>query len=470
MSDDLERRFEMATRDVTPPPPDLAGIHQRGQRRRRVHALTAAGLTSIVLVGALAGGAMLRDDRGDMPTVLNPAPEGRDGERSKSARAQRVGTYGEASRVFDGKRAHVGMTVTPDEVERDQPPRLALENLGELPLGYGTSYVLERETDDGWEWVNRDQVSDLVGSVLRPGEKSQPQEVAIPARLLPGLYRVTKTVTVEGASDEGELEISATFEVIERRDRNAPPPVTVSSSDRSFDLTAWSYCFGNMCASGGPPASPPDIGSPDEVFVEFPLEGWSFDAFFTPVGERCGRVQQVSVEDTEEGRLVLRPAGYADTYDVTLFGRGEGDLSVTFRWTTPEDGPLPEPKARAAILGGSPRNPDSYGIELALENLAETPDDASATITVSAEKGESVTFEAQLARSRCRPEGSLYWDGPDDMGRRATELGEGPFRYEVEVVLDGRRYLAEATWPDDEIRGNEPSVRLDFSPALPALR
>ena len=255
-----------------------------------------------------------------------------------------------------------------------------------------------------------------------------------------------------------------------KRDRNAPLPVTVRSSDQSIELPAWSYCFGNRCVSGGPPPEPPDVGSPSEVFVEFPLDDWSFDAFFTPADEKCGRIQQLPVEDTGDDGFVLRPAGYADTYDVTLFGEGDGSLSVTFRWTTPEDGPLPEPEARTAILGGSARNPVSYGIELALDNLAETPEKASATITVEADQGEWLTFEAEQARSRCRPEGSLYWDGLDDMGRRATQLGEGPFRYRVKVMLDGKRYIAEAIWPDDEIRGNEPSLRLDFRPALPVLR
>jgi hypothetical protein len=256
---------------------------------------------------------------------------------------------------------------------------------------------------------------------------------------------------------------------VTKRDRKAPPPVTVRSADRSIELAAWSYCFGNRCVSGGPPLEPPDVGSPEEVFVDFPLEEWSFEAYFIPAGERCGRAQQVPVEDTGEGGFVLRPAGYAGAYDVSLFGSGEGSLSVTFRWTTPEDGPLPEPEARTAILGGSARNPTSYGIELAIDNLAETPERASATITVRAADGESLTFEAEQARSRCRPEGSLYWDGPDDMGQRATQLGEGPFRYRVVLMLDGKRYVARAQWPDDEIKGNEPSVRLDFRPGLPAL-
>ena len=63
----------------------------------------------------------------------------------------------------------------------------------------------------------------------------------------------------------------------------------------------------------------------------------------------------------------------------------------------------------------------------------------------------------------------MYWDGPDDRGLEAAALGKGPFRYEVELVLDGSRYFAEAAWPADEIVGNEPSVALEFTPGLPRL-
>jgi hypothetical protein len=186
---------------------------------------------------------------------------------------------------------------------------------------------------------------------------------------------------------------------------------------------------------------------------------------------KCGRVQQVPLEDTGEGGFLLRPAGYADAYDVTLFGDGDGSLSVTFRWITPEDGPLPEPEARAAILTASSALDDgSFGVELAIDNLAETPEQASATITVAADNGKSLTFEAEQARQPCQREGSLYWDGPDVQGREAVRLGKPPFHYTVELVLDGKRYVAEATWPNDEIKGNEPSVRLDLRPPLPALR
>jgi hypothetical protein len=206
------------------------------------------------------------------------------------------------------------------------------------------------------------------------------------------------------------------------------------------------------------------------VVVEFPLPDWSFTAYFTPAGERCGRSQEVPVESIRDGEFVLRPAGHADVYDVTLFGRGGGSLSVTFRWTTPNDGPLPKPEGRAAIITDGDGGPYSYGVELELKNLAESPEQAAATITVKAKDGDSITFEAERAKGRCWPEGTVYWDGPDDKGLEAAHLGDGPFEYIVELSLDGRRYMGTGTWPADEIRGNEPSISLDFSPRLPALR
>jgi hypothetical protein len=250
---------------------------------------------------------------------------------------------------------------------------------------------------------------------------------------------------------------------------DAPPPVTVHFFDQSVALRAWTYCYGNLCADGSPPAAPADVGSPDEVMVEFPLPDWSFTASFQPAGKRCGRIQEASLEPVSDGRFVLRPVGHADTYDVTLFGRGDGDLFTTFRWTTPADGPLPTPEARLAVLAGHDGEVDSYGVELELTNLARTPKQASAQITVQAADGTEVTFDATRSSMGCFPEGTVYWDGPDAAGLEAAGLGEGPFTYRVEVVLDGSRHVAEAEWPTDEIRGNEPSVALEFRPALTSL-
>jgi hypothetical protein len=248
-----------------------------------------------------------------------------------------------------------------------------------------------------------------------------------------------------------------------------PPPVTVRFFDDSVALQAWTYCLRDLCVDGGPPAEPSDLGDPEAVIVEFPLRGWSFTAEFRPAGNECGRVQQVPLEAAGDGRFVLRPAGFAGSYDVTLFGRGDGDLFVTFRWTTPVDGPLPTPEARVAVLAHNSRRPYSYGVELEVANLARSPRQASARITVEAADGDTLTFNAERSGTRCLPEGTVYWDGPDEKGLAAAALGKGPFTYTVELVLDGARYAAAAVWPADEIVGSEPSVALHFTPTLPGV-
>lgn len=171
------------------------------------------------------------------------------------------------------------------------------------------------------------------------------------------------------------------------RPGDGPPPVTVRAGDLSFDLRAWTYCFGNTCADGFPPPNPPDLGAAPRVEVEFPLEDWTFEAIFVPVGDDCPRRHSVPVEQTDDHTYVVEPAGRADTYDVTLFGRGDGDLFVTFRWTTPFNGPMPVPAARLAVLADHDGAVDSYGVELEVSDLAATPEVATAEVTVTAANG-----------------------------------------------------------------------------------
>lgn len=247
-----------------------------------------------------------------------------------------------------------------------------------------------------------------------------------------------------------------------------PPPVTVRAGDRAVALPAWSYCFTNGCVDGSPPVDPPDLGAAPRIEVEFPLDGWTFEAEFVLVGDSCPRRHVVPVEQTGDRAYVVEPAGHADTYDVTLFGRGDGDLFVTFRWTTPSDGPMSVPRARLALLADHDGAVDSYGVELELADLAATPETATADVTVTAANGKSLTFEPVPAPG-CIAEGTLYWDGPDQAGLEAAGLGPAPFTYDVAVTLDGVRYSATAAWPDDEIEGNEPSVVLNFTPVLPAI-
>jgi hypothetical protein len=121
--------------------------------------------------------------------------------------------------------------------------------------------------------------------------------------------------------------------------RDEPPPVTIHYGDQSLELTAWAYCFETVCADGFSPSAPASVGDPDMVVVEFPLPEWSFEATFVPADGNCVRAQREQLDASTPGRFVVKPVGHADTYDVTLFGKGDGDLVVTFRWTTRRDGP-----------------------------------------------------------------------------------------------------------------------------------
>lgn len=251
---------------------------------------------------------------------------------------------------------------------------------------------------------------------------------------------------------------------------DAPPPVEIAYDGGTASLDPWTYCYVNVCADGAPPEEPHFVGSPAEVRVSYPLEGWTFSADFSPAGDRCGRHQQVELRPGPDGVTVVRPVGLAGRYDVTLAGaqEGGGDLYTTFRWETPTSGELPEPTARAAVLAEHDGSLDSYGVELALTNLAATPRTADATIEVRDASGGTVTLVPRR-QPGCQPEGSVSWLLGDRAAHEATTLTGDTFTYRVAVTLDGTEHVATATWPDDVIPDNEPSVALEFAPPLPAL-
>jgi hypothetical protein len=198
------------------------------------------------------------------------------------------------------------------------------------------------------------------------------------------------------------------------------------------------------------------------------VDGWDLSATFTPTDQRCGRRQ--TVEPVKQGDwYVLRPTGHSGSYDVELFAQGDGDMVAGFRWATTADGELPTPEAALAVIAENDGRADSYGVELMLENLASTPTSAKARIIVTAANGRSLTFDATRARQRCRPVGSVFFDGPDTAGTAAAGLGDLPFHYDVRVTLDGVTYRASAGYPRDQIPDYEPSVALAFSPTLPGL-
>lgn len=252
-----------------------------------------------------------------------------------------------------------------------------------------------------------------------------------------------------------------------------PPDVIVRGGGTEAALEPYTFCWGSVCADGVPPDRPPDVGSPAELEVEFPEPNWTFTAEFKRAGDACARVQTAELKAASPTTHRLVPHGAAGSYDVDLFGRGDGDLFARFRWTTPVDGPAPVPEAWVSVLADNDGEVDSYGVELTVANLESSPERAAAQITVTAAGGEEHTFEptlTSLAPEECDAvEGQLFWRGADADGQRAAELGDPPFSYTVDLELDGTSYVGTATWPDDEHPDRAPAVPLTFDPPLPRL-
>lgn len=261
-----------------------------------------------------------------------------------------------------------------------------------------------------------------------------------------------------------------------QKDRDAystfsPPMFHVLTDDGQISLRPWTICYIGGCADGGPSDTPPRIGGPEALVFGFDVPGWTFDhVTFREHGTRggCGRSLTVPAETTGERTFRVPPAGPAGDWDVDIFGRGpDGDAVTTVRWETPADGTLPEAASgSAAVLADHDGALDSYGVELFLSDLDRRYADASATIAVTSATSGSVTLP--LGRpDECTDEGGLSFRAGDDLGRRATGIGEGPFTYEVALVLGGTTYVGTGTWPDGTSPEIEPAVPLAWTPALP---
>ena len=87
---------------------------------------------------------------------------------------------------------------------------LTIDNRTPTRWEYGAAYRLERRTDDGWRWVNRDQAFILLLKVLEPRARER-EEIGLPDDLEPGRYRIVKSFTDPAAGEETRAK--ATFTV-----------------------------------------------------------------------------------------------------------------------------------------------------------------------------------------------------------------------------------------------------------------
>lgn len=247
-----------------------------------------------------------------------------------------------------------------------------------------------------------------------------------------------------------------------------PPPFRIRYDDTELHLHPVTYCYIGGCVDGWD-ENPPSIGSPEVLYVFVPVR--RFDELTVNQvegGDPCtGRQVSAEVKSLGEGWWSVHPRGPAGEYRVSIFAGGDGDMVADVLWRTPYDRPLPDPSARLAVIADHDGRPDSYGVELAVTDLPATPTEYSATITVTAANGRSITFDANPAPEACRGEGAASFDGPNDKGRQAAALGDFPFTISVQLTIDGTTYVGTATYPDDEIEGYEPYIALSFDPPLP---
>ncbi len=262
-------------------------------------------------------------------------------------------------------------------------------------------------------------------------------------------------------------------EVVPWDNEGFAPPITLDLDGERVPIEAWAACYATGCYDGMPQRPYYDVGDPDLVPFSFPDPGWEFEATFKEAGvEKCYREITVPVRKTSDRTFVIEPAGPAGDWDVDVFGRGPtGDVIATFTWSTPEDATLPDQATgTAAVLADHDGELDSYGVEIGVRDLATHPERAEARVTVTGASGRSVTIETHERDERCWTKGQLWFTASDEQGRRATELGAGPFRYTVELVLDGATYTGVGEWPTGETEEIAPHVPLTWTPELPVYR
>lgn len=255
---------------------------------------------------------------------------------------------------------------------------------------------------------------------------------------------------------------------------NRVPKVTIRTEMVTYALRPWTWCYIPGCLDGFPPDDPPSVAEAGQVEVGFPIGDWTFVAEFREVGPRCPRTQQVVLPRTSENTWLIEPAGYAGTYDVDVFGYNDGgndapsgDVVVTFRWNTPGDGLLPEPRAQGGVYSETSSGIVSYGADFRLIDLAARPESLRVEMTVTSSNGNSFSFEFKPHLS-CYED--VYFNAPNNVAERATELGPPPSTYDIVMVLDGQRYESRALWPHDETAGFYSGTEFRFTPPLPSLQ
>jgi hypothetical protein len=276
-----------------------------------------------------------------------------------------------------------------------------------------------------------------------------------------------------GPADPGPAErnITGAEEPLDEggRDPSVPPALELSSAETTVVAHQGSFCWGNGCSDMVMPtaAELPAIGPAGKLDALFP-DPASWSVWISEgVGARgCGSYP-VLVEADGDGHLVFTPSGPAGDRVASYFYRSNpGDSSGWWRWKVPSrDG---TPLAWIRLNQNSPFAGGMADLTLVLDDAA-VDGDVAAEVTVEAADGGVATFALSEVDQHCPGDGFVELSTPDSMPDSTIDrLGATPYRYEVDLQLDGSSRAGTATWLGEGTEYGGDAV-VTFDPGLPAL-
>ncbi|GAA5034179.1 hypothetical protein ACFQRL_14970 [Microbacterium fluvii] len=252
---------------------------------------------------------------------------------------------------------------------------------------------------------------------------------------------------------------------------SAPESFVVRTADTEVRLAPSEWSVDDD--SGTDEVEPPGLGSPDEIFVFVPIAGWYLSAtqYGGEVAHDClGPTVEPEIEDLGSGWTAIRPTGPAGDYAIELSassGPGTGPFSplgtmtATVQLTTTEDAEqLPEATAWMSLVSETDTGLEAGDLSIELRSLYPMPAEVSAAVTITAAGGAVATFEPE-------PTGgcldlSFFLVVPFTETAAVAELGDLPYAYDVELVIDGETYTGTAQYS-----GGDPLVQFEFDRPLP---
>lgn len=255
----------------------------------------------------------------------------------------------------------------------------------------------------------------------------------------------------------------------------AEPPALVLHGEEGLRVelapvtSCWSAPGPGICVDGA--LAPEELAVVDghhELFVEFPVAGWEFEAGTTPfdlaaAGTACPPASTRLLPAVGATLFRLVPEGAAGDRVVSLFGRGpQGDVATSFRWRTTDDGVAPVPEATVS-LQLTPDGRVQDGPRVRVTGLGPAPAQAGASVTVTGTHGASHTWTLAPEAAGCVAVGAISLVPPVPL---SVGLGPPPLDVEVTLVLDGTRHTASVAHPGDAGPDGPLTVPLSLDPPL----